>query len=160
MADLRRYCIILYGLYALSALLQFSESTLTISGLILILAYFMTTCRKKASQDTPFASHLHWLLRTFWIGTALLAPVSVIAGTFIVLHFTDAIPTMAAYMDSDSTVDTAGAIQNYMTEHGEKVSFVMIAAMIPATIWWLRRCLIGYVLAKDGRPVENVMSWL
>jgi len=160
MANLRKYCMVLYGLYGLSAMLQFSQSTLLISALILMLAYAMTARRKKAAKDTPFASHLRWMLRTFWIGTGVIVPATMIVAAFIILQFTDIIPVMAASMDGDSQADMMNAVQAYRDGHAAKLSFMMIAAMIPATVWWLRRCWIGYALAKKDKPVENVTSWL
>jgi uncharacterized membrane protein len=63
-------------------------------------------------------------------------------------------------MDGDSDADMMKAVQNYMEGNEAKASSMMIAIMIPATVWWLRRLWIGYRLVKDGKPVENVTSWL
>jgi uncharacterized membrane protein len=159
MANLRKYCMVLYGLYGLSAMLQFSQSTLLISALILMLAYAMTTRRKKAAKDTPFASHLRWMLRTFWIGTSIIFPLAIIIATVLVLTFTDLIPVMAAAAIGNPEAQM-NAMQGYMLENMGEISLITMPFMLLSALWWLRRLWVGYVLARNGKPVENVTSWL
>lgn len=88
-ADLRKFCIILYAVYALSALSQFFEITLLPGLLALIIAYIQGNAKKGAAKDTPYASHLRWLSRTFWIGTGVIVPVAVVIAAYLIWTFTD-----------------------------------------------------------------------
>ena len=159
MNDLRKHCMLLYGLYALSAVLQFFNKTVLIGFAAVVIAYFMTTARKGAAKDTAFASHLRWMLRTFWIGTAVIFPVAIIIASILVLIFTDFVPVMDAMNETvpEATMDT---LHNYMQGNMTKISLITIPIMLLSALWWLRRCWAGYVLAKDGKPVEKVTSWL
>ncbi|MCE9506809.1 MAG: hypothetical protein K8R48_00630 [Alphaproteobacteria bacterium] len=159
MADLRKYCLILYGLYGLSAVLQFFNKTILIGLAALVIAYFMATARKKAAEDTPFASHLRWMLRTFWIGTGVIFPIAIIIATAIVLAFTDLIPVMVA-ASFDNPEAQMNAMQDYMQANMTKISLLTEPFMLLSAFWWLRRCWVGGMLAKNGKPVENVTSWL
>lgn len=157
--DLRNYCLVLYVLYAISAVLQFSEALMLMGIITLLVAYVATGARKKAAIGTTYASHLRWMLRTFWIGTGVIVPVAVLIATGLILHFTD-ILGLADRMSSDDPEALAAAIQNYMQLNGQKITLIMLLTVAPSIIWWLRRCWVGYARAKVGQEIKNVTSWL
>lgn len=156
---LRKLCMMLYGIYALSVVLQFAEETLLIGLIALIIAYVLTKARHAAAQGTPYASHLRWMLRTFWIGTGVIVPVAVIIATGLILTFTD-IATIVPAMNNDDPGDIMGGVQAYMDKNLQKISLITFLTLAPTVIWWLRRCWVGYALAKNEKPVENVTTWL
>src|SRR3972149_3409119 len=159
MADLRKHCLLLYSLYTLSAVLQFFDKTILIGLAALAIAYFLTTAKKEAAKNTPFASHLRWMLRTFWIGTAVIFPIAVIIATFLVLTLTDLIPVMDA-LNLDNPEAAVNTLQDYMQNNITKMLLIAAPVRIPAALWWIRRFWIGCLLAREGKPVEKVTSWL
>jgi len=47
-----------------------------------------------------------------------------------------------------------------MEDNMLKISLITAVTLVPSVFWWLRRCWAGYKLAKDGREIGNVTSWL
>lgn len=161
-ADLRNFCIMLYGIYAVSIVLGGMGPTVLIVllGLLLvIIAYILMRSKREAAKDTPFASHLRWMNRTFWIGTGIIFPMALIISSFLIWTFTDLASVTDSLMQGDPDA-MMGTIQSYVENSQTKAFMIGIVTMLPAVIWWLHRCWIGYTLARDGKPVENVTSWL
>ncbi len=59
--DMRTLTHILYGLYALH---WFT------GGISIIVAIIIAYLKRGDAQGTPYAAHMTWLIRTFWIGLA------------------------------------------------------------------------------------------
>ena len=156
---LQKYCLTLYGVYAASAVLQFSEYTVLPGLLLLTIAYFHGNSKRKTAADTPYASHLRWLGRTFWIGSGVIAPVAVLISTGLILVFTDISQIASAMSGNDPDLLMAN-VQNYIMQNAGKVGLLTVVTAVPTALWWLHRCWQGYVLAKEGRPVDNVTRWL
>lgn len=156
---LQKYCLTLYGVYALSAVFQFSNYTVLPGLLLLTFAYFHGNTRKKTAADTPYASHLRWLGRTFWIGSGVIAPVAVLISTGLILSLTD-ISHLAAGAAGDDPELLMAYVQGYIEREGSKVELLVAVTAVPTALWWLRRCWHGHTLAKEGKPVDNVTSWL
>ena len=157
--DYKKLCLNLYIAYAASSVLQFSELTLLAGLIILIAAYIMCEIKKWDAKDTPYASHMRWMSRTFWIGTGVIMPIAVVIATVLILKLTN-ISSITSAMKGDDPEAIMTGIQIYMEQNMKKVGLITTLTMAPTVIWWLRRCWVGYKLAKDGKPVENVMSWL
>ncbi len=159
MTDLRKLCMTLYGVFGLSAVLQFVEATILLGLLALTIAYILTKCKYEAARDTPYASHLRWMLRTFWIGTGVIVPVAVLIATALILMLTNIADVVTA-MSGDDPTAIMSSVQAYMTQNLTKISLITAVTMVPTILWWVRRCWIGFALARDEKPVTNVTSWL
>jgi uncharacterized membrane protein len=158
---LRKRCFVLYGLYALSAALQVSDdlTTLGLSLLTLAIAGHLGNAKKEAAKDTPYASHLRWLYRTAWIASCVAIPVNLGLSTALIWAFTDVGAIAHSVMNGDPDALTQD-LQGYIAGNMTKISIFNMIGAAPPTIWWLHRCWRGYVLLKEGKPVENVTSWL
>ena len=158
-SHLRKLCMTLYATYAASAILQFFEQTLILGLLALIIAYILSSTKKKAAKNTIYATHLRWMNRTFWIGTGIIVPVAMIIASFLIWQFTN-VETLAGLFTGEDTDTLMNNLQGYIQENMTKISVITFITMIPTVLWWLRRCWIGYSLAEAGKPVENVTTWL
>jgi uncharacterized membrane protein len=157
---LRKSCMTLYGLFAASYPLQFFEQTLALGIALLVIAYYLMRSKRTAAKETRYQSHLQWMNRTFWMGTAVLTPLALILSAVILFTFTDvpsSIMNMAPDQDPAATMDKINSLVKSSTP---KVMGITIASFIPVVIWWLRRCWVGYRQAKNNQPIENVTSWL
>ena len=157
--DIKQLCTTLYIIFALSSILQFSEITLIPGILALLIAYALVVMKKKEAEGTPFASHFRWLARTFWIGAGVIVPVAIVLAMVLILTLTD-IATVTNAMRSDDPDMMMTGMQSYIEGNMTKIWFITFVTMAPTTVWWLRRCWVGYKLAKEDKPVENVTSWL
>ncbi|MFH1158181.1 MAG: hypothetical protein V1721_04765 [Pseudomonadota bacterium] len=157
--DLKKLCMTLYGIYALSAVLQFFGSTVLVGLLALVIAYILTVSNRTLARDTIYERHLQWMSRTFWIGSGVLVPAAVVIATVLIWNLTD-VASLASSLSGDDPLAMINGIKNYMDNNMAKVSLITVATAVPTALWWLRRCWIGYALVKAGKPVENVKSWL
>lgn len=159
MSPLQRDTVVLYAVYAVSALLQFYGPTIMIGLVALLAAYGVGTAKKKAAVNTPYESHLQWLSRTFWIGSAVIVPIAVLIASGLILALTDLVTILNTAQAGDPGA-LMGAINAYMAQNFTKIALITLATTLPTAGWWLGRCWRGYTLAKQGKPVEKVMSWL
>jgi uncharacterized membrane protein len=159
--DLKKYCTVLYGVYALSAVLQVStDSTGFILSLVtLTVAGFMGNSKKAAAQGTPYESHLRWLYRTAWIASCVAIPVNFGLSGWLIWAFTD-VGSIARAADGGDPEAVLNSLQNYMDANTGKIFMFNAIGAAPPTLWWLHRCWRGYVPLKEGKPVENVTTWL
>jgi uncharacterized membrane protein len=159
--DLKKYCIVLYGLYAISALLQVSiDGTLFVLSIItLIIAGIMGRLKKTAAKGTPYESHLRWLYRTAWIASCVAIPINFGLSGWLIWTFTD-FGAITRSMDNGDMDALTQALQNYMDANTGKIFLFNAIGAAPPTLWWLHRCWRGYVPLKEGQPVENVTTWL
>lgn len=155
---LQKLCIQLYGIYALSAVLQFFEETFLVGLLALTIAYIIGNSKKEAAKNTPYASHLRWMYRTLWIGSLVIIPAGLLIGAVLVFIFTDTSMITGTLDNGDPDV-AMGGIQGYLAHNMTKITILTTITTIPTAAWWINRCWVGYVLAKDGKPVENVTRW-
>jgi len=158
-ASLQKYCMVLYAAYALSAVMDFFEDTVFLGLLVLTAAYILGNSKKKAAEGTPYASHLRWMYRTFWIGSAIIVPLAVIFAAGLVWAFTDIAPVATAMANGDPDA-LMSSVHHYIEQNMNKVSLLTMTMTVPTAVWWIRRCWVGCLLAKAGKPVENVTSWL
>ena len=157
--DLRKFCITLYGAYAVSIVLGFFEDTLVLSLFLMIVAWIMGGFKKKKAVGTPYASHLLWMNRSLWIGSGVYAPIALVVSGFLISTFTDSAPILQA-MDSGDPDVVMASLQGYLTQNTTKMLLLTLVTTLPVGLWWLRRCWLGYKLVKEDKPVENVKSWL
>ncbi len=157
--DFKKLCVTLYGVYALSSVLQFVQETILIGLLALVVAYILTVSNKPRAKDTIYESHLQWLSRTFWIGGGVIVPAAAVIAAILIWNLTDVSSLVVSLKGSNPTALMNG-VQSYIDNNITKVSLIAMTTMAPTAIWWIRRCWIGYTLVKEGKPIENVKSWL
>jgi uncharacterized membrane protein len=160
-AALQKYCTLLYGIYGLSVLtLLFDDINIILAGLLaMTIAYILANSKKESAKDTPYASHLRWMNRTFWIGSGVIFPLNLIVTCAFIAAFTDAGAVSAALGGGDPDI-TLAALQGYLTRYETRIMIITTVTTMPAVIWWVRRCWVGYALLKEDKPVEKVTSWL
>jgi len=154
--NLRKSCTWLYAANALSAVLQLADDlNVGLAGvLLMVIIGIVDNSKKKAAQDTPYASHLRWMNRTIWIGS-LYFIVCLIIGFALVVALTDTSFILAG--DPDAVMN---GFQSYVARYQTRIAVITAVTMAPPVIWWIRRCWIGYSLLKEDKPVEKVTSWL
>ncbi|HYD17377.1 MAG TPA: hypothetical protein VEF76_02730, partial [Patescibacteria group bacterium] len=65
----KKLCLMLYGVFALSLILQFINLATILLGSAAILAgVILAYVERKKAQGTIYGNHLQYLIRTFWIG--------------------------------------------------------------------------------------------
>lgn len=156
---LHNICLFIYVSFMAGGVMQFAESTLLAGLVLLIVGYFVLALREKAATGTLYESHLRWLNRTFWIGSAVIVPIATIAGFLLILNNTDMSALMAAQESGDPEM-IASSISAYIEQNGKTVSLITLATGLPTGFWWLRRCWAGFSRLQKGLPVEKVTSWL
>jgi uncharacterized membrane protein len=120
----------------------------------------MSNAKKQAEvKGTPYESHLHWLYRTAWIASCVAIPVNLGLSAGLIWTFTDVGSITRNALNGDAEALMNG-LQSYMDANMTKITIFNMIGAAPPTIWWLHRCWRGYALLKEGKPVENVTSWL
>jgi|GEM_PF-3793502 len=158
---LKDYCTVLYILYPISIVCQFFESTLLFGVFLFLFSYTLNVAQKKrpSVKDTVFENHLRWLLRTFYISTGVLFPISMIAATYLVTKFTN-IMSLGNMVDVTDTANLMSSIQNFMSGEMSKMAIISIATFAPVVLWCFIRYFSGYMQLRQDKPVENVTRWL
>lgn len=156
---MQKYTLSLYGLYVIGTFMQFSVP-LAIPGLVLFtVAYFMNLSGKKRAAGTPYESHMRWLLRTFYIGTCLLLPISAIIAQVVLLSTTD-ISGYTAALDTGDPAVISAMMSAYLEANATQATIIFTAFLAPVTLWMLWRWWKGGTLAQNAKPVENVTAWI
>lgn len=156
--EMKQLCTLLYGMFAASMTLQFFEETMLFGFLVMVLSIAIAYFRRDAAQGM-LESHFHWLIRTFWIGTGVLLPISLVLAACLILFYTDmnVIINASASGDPQAVIDSYDA---YFTSNYNKIMMFTIVSMLPAALWWLYRCWTGYALLRKDQPVDRVERWL
>jgi uncharacterized membrane protein len=151
--ELRMGCMVLYVVMSVSAVFQLFEATVIFGLILLVIAFFMAKMQRVTAMGTPYASHMEWISSTLSIGTFLVYPVFMSIGIYFLWKDLNLAPLKEA-MNSDepsAIVDAMHAFIARNTPHALKVTTI---AMIPPTLWWVRRCWEGFSLAKEDQPVN------
>lgn len=154
---LKNFLVTIYGAYAVSAMMQFFESTLMLGLFLLTVAYILLVCRRGVAGSL-YESHRRWLNRTLWIGS-LIAAVAAIVSAWLVWTFTD-ISALTQSVKSGDPGAVMNAVNAYMDDNATRISLLTLITSVPTAAWWLRRCWAGYILLKAEQPVANVTTWL
>lgn len=157
--NLGTLCKYLYGIYALTMLLQMSIDTILVGLLGMVVALVLTYVKQPAAKGTIYETHLRWMLRTFWIGGGVYLPVMTLAG-FAVFYPSINIAPLQDAMYAGEITDPQQIYDLLLRDNKMLIWGTAFATMGPIMAWWLWRSWKGYKALKDGKPVENVMSWL
>jgi uncharacterized membrane protein len=156
--DFKKLLMLLYGIYAGSMIMQFFEQTMIPGFLAMVIAVIIVYNKKENTAGGIFETHIRWLIRTFWIGTGLFFPFSLVVATILILLFTDMdIITNAAVSGDPDTI--MASYDAYFRASMDKIMLFSIISFIPTAGWWLWRCWTGYALLKEDQAVDNVTRW-
>lgn len=155
----KQLCMVLYGLYVAGILLQFTTPLLVaLGGLFLTIVVILAYTKKKELRGTPFESHFHWMIRTFWIGTGIFLPVIFVL-SMVAMWFGTNWESLANAMSMGDPGAMSEAANTYMKENEVRLLLITFGSMLPAAIWWINRCWLGYKRVKDILPIENPKAW-
>jgi uncharacterized membrane protein len=157
--DLKQICVFIYGTYAASVLLQLHEATMTLGIIATMIAVGLTYLQKKPAMGTIYQSHVHFMIRTFWIGTGVYFPIALAVATALIFSFTNMDTLRTAFSSGDPTASMT-AIDHYMTANYGRISVITTLSLLPVILWWLMRCWNGYKTLKEGKTVSHPLSWL
>ena len=153
-----KLCKMLYGIFAFSMVLQFIDVLTIILGTAAITAgIILAYMERKKATGTLYENHLHWLIRTFWIGGAVYMPITTVLGSTALIFLLDRSPIQEAMSTGDTDLQTA--IHAMLLKNHDLMYHTMLAFTLPFAVWWMWRCWYGYKRFKAGKTVPNVMSW-
>ena len=159
--DMPKLCKMLYGIFAISLLLQFVNLTAAMVGSIAVIAgVIVAYSERRKAAGTVYANHLQWLIRTFWIGGSVYLPVVTVLGAILLLFITDhsVIDQTLNNPDANTTVETL--TQQFVAANATRMKITMFLFIAPFAIWWLWRCWYGWKRLMERRAIPNVMSWI
>jgi uncharacterized membrane protein len=170
---LGRICALLYAAYLVGAAVQVSPAGAVIGSVAIVIAVCVAYAKRAAAKDTPFESHLRWLIRTFWIGGGVYVPVLTLIATIAIYvqidynllatKMIDAGADADAFASGDPAKAEAAAGQFMailMQQYGGMMRTAALAVTLPFVAWWISRLWRGYAALKAGKPVEKVARWI
>lgn len=159
MTNLQKITTLLYGIFAASALMMFSFWTIVLGTIALLAALILAYAQRKKAEGTVYASHLTWLIRTFWIGGGAYMPILTIAEAAVLWSKID-LNGIAEKISSGEIMGPADIQSMLLEQYGGLMTTLNLAFTIPFAAWWLSRCWRGYAKLRQDRPVEKPMWWL
>jgi uncharacterized membrane protein len=155
----RQLCMTLYGLYVAGVLLQFTTPLLvTLGALFMTIVLILAYSKRKETRGTLFESHFHWMIRTFWIGTGIFLPIIFVL-SMVAMWFGTNWEPLAAAMSTGDPGALSEAAGTYMKDNELRLLLITFGSMLPAALWWINRCWVGYKRLKDSLPIENPQAW-
>lgn len=163
-------CTALYAVFAASLLMQVTPYTMVLGSIALLAALIMAYVAHAKAGGTIYASHLQWLVRTFWIGGGVYLPVLTVLASLAVMCVVDMTEVESAVKaaaleqhsgdQSDQQIVVDAVLQSIMQKSGGTIILITLLFTLPVVGWWLWRCWKGYSLLQQGKPVEDVMRWV
>ena len=160
--NLRQLCLMLYGLYVASLLSFCGDTAVSVLGTIAgVVGVTLAYAKRKTAKHTPFESHMHYLIRTFWIGGGVFFPVATILAAALIFGLSDLTSIYNAMSQEGLDIlAVVKLIRQYLTDNNMLLISVLAATFGPIALWWVWRCWRGYLLAREGKPVPKPGSWL
>lgn len=154
-----KLCLLLYGIFAASLVMQFINLVTILLGSAAILAgIILTYLERKKARGTVYENHFQWLIRTFWIGGGVYLPVLTVAGIATLMTTMDRSALTSAFSTGEGTIE--GAVQEMMRQNSDLMYYTMLGYTAPFGLWWLWRCWYGYKRLKEKKPIPNPQSWI
>ena len=157
--ELRAFCMVLYVITALSAVLQVFESTLMVGLLFLVVAYMMVGAQKMTARKTIYQSHIEYVAKTLSMGMGVIFPIAMVLAIYLIWKNTD-ISAIKAAIDSDDPDSMMSIVNRYVTGGMQIAQDIILKTMALPVFWWVRRCLVGFLRAKNSEPVDYPDSWI
>lgn len=152
--------LMLYGIYAAPAFVQIILALLIVLSLSAVTAgIILAHMEVRKAALTLAGNHLHWLIRTFWIGAGVYLPVLTILSATTLLF----VMNWEVLAESYSTGEKPAlqqAIENLAQQNNTVMVTTMLLYTLPFAAWWVWRCWYGYRRLKDGKQIPNPESWL
>ena len=157
-AERHKLCLMLYGIFAVSLVLQFINLWTTIIGSAAIIAGIVICyMERKKSYGSLHGNHIQWLIRTFWIGSAVYLPIVTLIGFIAIMCVIDYAPMAEAFSTGEGNMQTA--MKALLTQNSQKIIITLVICTAPFALWWWWRCWYGFKRLKAGKPIPNPMSW-
>ncbi|MDE1150924.1 MAG: hypothetical protein PW788_00160 [Micavibrio sp.] len=160
--ELPKLCTLLYGIFLASIVLQFLNIYCIVLGSVAVTAgVILAYLERRKATGTVYANHLHWLIRTFWIGGSIYLPIVTVLGSIVVLFVTDSTGIQQEVANPAPDLTSQVLVQHFVAykDNASIMQHVMFAFLLPFAIWWVWRCGYGYKRLSEGKPIPNVMSW-
>lgn len=154
-------CLVLYAMYAAAMLMQFAPQSMGLATILMLCAIIAAYVQRRHITQSPYDSHIQWLVRTFWIGGAVYMPaVTLLAAVYLYLNIGDFIAPVDPGLPQPP--DTVLAQMGPLEVYADTARFYILSAacLTPVALWWLWRCAAGYRYLKRGAAVPKVMRWL
>lgn len=151
--ELRTFSMALYMIAGMSGLLQFFETTVILGTILLVISFFMVKAQRLTARETLYASHVEWTARTLSRGTFIFFPAALIISLYLIIKNTDFEPIKAA-LNSDDAGAMMDGIHRYMGKSIPYISHITTITMAPVIFWWVRRCVFGFIRAKNAEPID------
>lgn len=154
----RLFSMALYMIAAFAGGLQcFNSLPVVVLGTLLVsMCFFMVKAQKLTAMNTLYSTHVEWTHRTLSIGSFFLFPLSFAVALYFVYTSTDLLAFKKS-LDASSEGDIGdviGIVKNYIAKNEEKVEAITSYSLLPAVIWWVRRCAYGFWRAKNAEPIN------
>lgn len=158
--------VILYGLFAVSATLNFvpvvwvsNLSLLIVVGTLIASFAF----RRTYGHGSDVYQHMVYIWRTFWIQLTIFTLLSIPAG-YIVFTQADNSPFdrfRDVLLDGGEMVEVAigTAISDYIRLNFNVIMIAGCISVVPACLYLIYRSVNGIKKARAGQPPRNYLSW-
>ncbi len=159
--DHQKTCKLVYSLYLVSLLSLYPQIIVATLGMVAGIAGIILAYRHRASvKDTPYASHVRFQIRTFWLGGGALLPIATVVAAGIIFVFADMSSVYSAMSTMEMGVlDVAKAVEEYLMTNRKLMFWSTFCSFGPIIAWFLWRCLRGLQLLKAGQAVPNPDTW-
>ena len=149
----RTFSMALYMIAGTSAVLQLFSSTIILGLILLVLSFLMAKMQRVTARETTYSSHVEWTYNTLSTGTFVLFPISACIAIYFIFKNTDIAGVKDAMNSDDMDVLFTGA-QNYISRATPYAKNISMITLTPPVLWWVRRCVAGFLRAKNSEPVD------
>lgn len=157
-----RTCTAVYAIFVvamIAPLLFVGYVSMAVSFAALTIAIIVAYAKQDEARGTVYESHIRWLIRTFWIGGGIYLPILTLIGSvYIFRHLDYQIFTTAA---QNGAAATPAEVATIMAQHykGLFINTTRVTGGI-FTLWWVLRCLSGYLVLRRNKAIANPTSWI
>lgn len=160
----RTFSMALYMISTFAAILQYFNSipVILLGAMLVTLCFFMAKAQGVTARETIYSTHVEWTRRTLSIGSFFLFPISLIAAFYFIYTTTD-INALKNSLDASTEGDLGDTIilvKNYVAANMEKVEKITSISLAPPILWWVRRCIYGFMKAQKSEPIDYPEGFL
>lgn len=160
-APVRAYGMLMLGLILALIPVMFVQG---LGFLLLLVGVIYTYFISKSADLHPLASnHRRWLIRTYWISSALFIVGYLLLAGYVVSNFNPEVLAEIERLATQPVVDypAIAALNQQLQEESKDIVFWgSIIAYAPSILFMFLRLLRGYRLLDASQPVPNVKTWL
>lgn len=150
----RTFSMALYIIVGFCGIMQYFMSTVLFGTILLLICFFMVRAQKATAQNTIYITHVEWTRRTLSIGTFYLFPIALAFACYFISKTIDFAAIRQQLDGTDGEIGgTITLMKGYITENAERVEHISTLCITPVILWWLRRCVYGFMKAKSSEPI-------